>query len=279
MHHPTVHKLFLFSFALVLGSYSTTWALSPSKTYTTLPHDHHLKYEALTIPTTDGASLQAWYFPAQSGDKIIVMSHDGVENMGAYLARIKLFVKYGFHVMAYDYRGYGHSSSFVINPLQYVYPEFFTDFDAIIDFVSENYQQDIIAYGWGIGAGISITRGYRRPEIQGIVADAPFLDLKRLPHRFEEIHAVMTVPKALFALDYNTLHSVSQPAQPKLRGILYLHGPGNYLFQKSDLLELYQKTLYDRKELYVFEKSGHMDNFTANESEYARQLYMFVINL
>ncbi|WP_422358988.1 alpha/beta hydrolase [Reichenbachiella sp.] len=254
-------------------------ALSPKKTYKHTPHDYHMKYERIMIPSTNGAQLSAWYFPSDLGDQLMIISHDGVGNMGDYLERVKILVHYGFSVVIYDYRGFGASSDFKINNYQYVYKEFYDDFDAVYNYCEERFHHELIAYGWGIGAGISVTRGYQKNDIAGIIADEPFVDFTTLKTQFKNINAVMTLPEGIEDNDYNTLNVVKKEPGKNLRGILYIHGSKNFLYTTEDMDKLMNATSHDFKELYQFDVASRMDNFTVNESEYAKQIYAFVLNL
>ncbi|WP_420581677.1 alpha/beta hydrolase [Reichenbachiella sp.] len=254
-------------------------ALSPKKTYTHTPHDFHMKYEKLMIPSSNGVQLSAWYFPSDLGDQLMIISHDGVGNMGDYLERVKILVHYGFSVIIYDYRGFGASSDFNINKYQYVYKEFYDDFDAVYEYSENRFHHELIAYGWGIGAGISIARGYEKEDIAGIIADEPFVDFTALKTQFKNINAVMTLPDGIENNDYNSLNVVKKEPGKNLRGILYIHGSKNFLYSTSDMEMLLNSTSHDFKELYQFDVASRMDNFTVNESEYAKQIYAFVLNL
>ncbi|MFY0626648.1 MAG: alpha/beta hydrolase [Reichenbachiella sp.] len=238
-----------------------------------------MKFEDVKITTKDGATLQAWYFPSNLGDQLMIISHDGVGNMGDYLERVRILVQYGFSVITYDYRGYGTSSEFNIDKLQYVYKEFFTDFDAVVEYCSNRFHHEIIAYGWGIGGGISITHGFDRHDVTGIICDDPFIDFTILKTKFKEIQAIMKLPSGIEHSDYSTFDVVKGKPGPDLRGVLYLHGDRNYLFSYDDMQNLLDATNLENKELIRFKKSGHMDNFKVNESTYARNIYGFVMNL
>ena len=273
----TIMRSFLF--IVLIGFTQIALALSPKKAYDQNPHDWRMKYEELYIPTSNGLQLYAWFFPSEYGSQTMIISHDGVGNMGDYLERVKILVHYGFNVLIYDYRGYGKSSDFQINKFQYVYKEFYEDFDAVYNFCQDKFQDDIIAYGWGIGAGISVSRGYQKDNLYGIIADEPFVDFSTLKSTFKKIHSVMTLPDGIENSDFNTLNVVKKEPGKNLRGILYLHGSKNFLYSDADMDQLMNATSHDFKELYKFEEASKMDNFTINESEYAKQIYAFVLNL
>ena len=72
-------KKILAAIPLILASVMTM-ALNPSKEYEMTPKDVDLKFEEVTIPTKDGASLRGWYYPAISSKtsyKIVIISDDG----------------------------------------------------------------------------------------------------------------------------------------------------------------------------------------------------------
>lgn len=270
-------RLTLILFTFILSN--SLLALSPKKTYTHTPHDLHMKYEKIMIPSSNGAQLSAWYFPSNLGDQLMIISHDGVGNMGDYLERVKILVHYGFSVIIYDYRGFGSSSDFSINKYQYVYKEFYEDFDAVYNYSENRFHHELIAYGWGIGAGISVARGYEKEDIAGIIADEPFVDFTALKSQFKKINAIMVLPNGVENNDYNTLNVVKKEPGQNLRGILFIHGSKNFLYSAQDMEELLNATSHDFKELYQFDVASRMDNFTVNESEYAKQIYAFVLNL
>ncbi|MEO9802103.1 MAG: alpha/beta hydrolase [Reichenbachiella sp.] len=258
---------------------SALFALSPKRNYSRTPHDLHMTYEKLSIPSTNNMQLHAWYFPSDLGDQLMIISHDGVGNMGDYLERVRILVNYGFSVVIYDYRGFGQSSDFNIDKYQYIYKEFYDDFDAVYNYCEARFHHELIAYGWGIGAGISLVRGYQKDDIAGIIADEPFVDFTKLKTQFSKINAIMTLPAGIENSSYNALNMVKNQPGEKLRGILYLHGSKNFLYSTDDMELLLASTTLEFTELYQFDVASRMDNFTVNESEYARQIYAFVLNL
>ncbi len=264
---------------LTLGVVYNSSALNPSKTYKTTPEELQMEFEEIKIPTSDGATLNAWYFPTENGDQLMVMSHDGVGNMADYLNRVRMFVNYGFAVLCYDYRGFGSSSTFDIDRLQYIYQEFFTDFNAAAQYCANRFDHEIIAYGWGIGGGISLVRGFQMKGIVGVIADDPFVDFIRLKARFKQLQAVMKIPNELMNSQYNPFDVVGGDPSMDLRGVLLFHGSKNLLFTFDEMKSLLDEANLINKELYSFKVSQNMDNYKVNQSDYSRRIYAFVMNL
>jgi len=255
------------------------FALNPSKTYSRSPHDLHMKYEKLKIKSSSEVILNAWFFPSAAGEQLIIMSHDGVGNMSNYLERIRILVDYGFSVLAYDYRGYGESSDFKIENTNYIYKEFYEDFDAVYNYCVSNYNMPLFAYGWGIGGGISIASGFTKAKLSGIIADDPFVDFEALKRSFKKINAVMHIPPEVQVPELDPIDVVKNQPGNYLGGILFFHGEKNFLVTKSDMKLLYDQVNLENKEVVYFKHASVMDNFSINESEYARKIYGFAINL
>jgi pimeloyl-ACP methyl ester carboxylesterase len=63
----------------------------------------------------------------------VVISGSGDGNMADNLEIVNSFLSAGYNVATYDYRGYGASSDFKIDPDLYIYPQFITDLNAVLD--------------------------------------------------------------------------------------------------------------------------------------------------
>lgn len=63
----------------------------------------------VTFESLDKVKLNGWHFPAQPGKPTIVLAHGSMGNMNGREDIMKAFVKQGYGVFAFDYRGYGNS--------------------------------------------------------------------------------------------------------------------------------------------------------------------------
>ncbi|MCV9385906.1 alpha/beta hydrolase [Reichenbachiella ulvae] len=253
------------------------FALSPAAEYSVLPKDMGLKYESYKVNDGDKLSINCWYMPAPGSYKIVIISHDGTRNMGAHLERAKLFVELGFSVLTYDYRGFGGSSTFPIDPYEFIYKEFFDDLNLVIKDSEKRHGKDLVLYGWGLGASISLHQSYLHSSILGTIADDPYVSFAKLDQKFTAINAAMNTPD--LGSPYEPYYFVKKDLSDDFRGILYLHGSNNLLVSDSDMNELFERTKYEFKSIHVFKKSARADNFTLNKHEYSRQVYAFALNL
>jgi len=85
----------------------------PKPTLQFTPEDYGLPFESLTLTTSDGESLGAWYVPAGDNPRegwSLIFCHGNAGNIGDRVGSIKTFHDLGIHVLIFDYRGYGEST-------------------------------------------------------------------------------------------------------------------------------------------------------------------------
>lgn len=91
------------------------------------PDEYGMEYEELTIPTSDGLTLKAWFIPADS-DRLIIHNHfspanrygfpghlPGGEAFGGFevnfLPKYKALHDAGYNILTYDIRNHGESDA------------------------------------------------------------------------------------------------------------------------------------------------------------------------
>lgn len=273
-------NFFSLSVVILLFSAVNAWALNPSRTYKQLPSKYNMEYVEHKVQTADGATLTAWYFPAnKKTTQLVLISHNGEGNMADYLRRVDQFTSIGFNVVTYDYRGFGTSSEFEIDNNMYIYPHFQDDYKAMIDFCRQQFVQSFHAYGWGIGAGLSMGIGYNRKEIKKIIADTPFLSMEDLENRFSSWDEPMEVPFAGYDKKYEPIYSLDgDPTLIKgnVKEILLMIGSNDILFKVSDMEGLQKKQKKIVKDIYVVENPDRKDNFRIDKSAYFGQITNFL---
>ncbi|WP_109830402.1 alpha/beta fold hydrolase [Reichenbachiella versicolor] len=265
----------IFLLLIILWSLSLqSTALHPRKEYTVLPKHVELNPEEIKIETNDGATLNAWYFN-NKGNHLIIISHDGDGNMSDYFRHIKTLCDQGFDVMAYDYRGYGSSSDFDINPYQYIYTEFYTDFEAVLNYCTSKYRQDIIVYGWGIGGGIGLLKAYDKDRVAGIIADDPFFSYKITHGSLSDTNSIMSFPIEVEKGHYDFKHP---KAGKDLKGVILFHGSNNYIYSYEQLKHLasFHHGIHKEK-IYPVSRGNYHVSFT--KPIYNHTIYEFIMNI
>jgi pimeloyl-ACP methyl ester carboxylesterase len=276
-----VSQFALFALALVAALPDDAHALAPQVAYAQTPDAQSLPYQEHTVKTADGATLKAWYFPAEvKSTRVILLCHNGEGNMADYLARVAQLRSGGYNVLTFDYRGFGGSSAFPVDPNMYIYPQYTTDVAAMIDFARANFAPRLDVYGWGIGAGLALGVGWNRPEVRKIVADTPFLSLNDLEQRFNASAAPMAVPFAGYDNKFQPLYAFdTAPTVPKgaTKAALLIVGSNDLLYPVADLQALKAKQPKAvKKDVYVVQNPGRLDNFAVDPAAYASVVLDFL---
>jgi alpha-beta hydrolase superfamily lysophospholipase len=111
------------------------WALKPSREWAATPDSVGLAYQSLTLATPDHAQLATWVVePAAAAPDqhtTVVLAYGDAGNMGNWVYQARALASAGYRVYLFDYRGFGHSSDFAMNPSQLYYQEFVTDLQTV----------------------------------------------------------------------------------------------------------------------------------------------------
>jgi uncharacterized protein len=167
-------KTLLPLFFFVLFS-QTNYAINPVRDYPRTPKDLGLNYEELKLDTQDGYSLNTWILepaPEKRKDYTFVLAYGDAGNMSYSLPYAAALVARGYPVVLFDYRGFGHSSYFVMNLNQYYYNEFVTDFETVLQWIKRRQPQQKIGV-WAFSMGTMVaTLGYKETPFDLLIGEA-----------------------------------------------------------------------------------------------------------
>lgn len=266
--------LFLVFNLLLVSNLS---ALNPVRSYAVKPSDFGMKYEEIKIKSEEGIMLNAWYFPSsQTSYKIMVLSDDGSGNMSDLMEQVSVFLSLGYHVLAYDYRGFGTSSDFEIKPNFYIYSQFQKDLNAVVDYLKKEKTSipKIHLYGVGIGAGLSIAVGSNR-NLGTIIADSPYTTFELAKTRLKEAKSL----DVLVPLGYNKTECEPKYALEskgaQLSGVLYIVGDKDLVYTPKDIKELV-KIRSNISTVYTVKNSNGDNNLSVDKEKYLAEIKSFL---
>lgn len=190
----------IVSFVILLLSASSLNALKPEREYQAIPSDYGIIYKEVVFQTTDSMKIKGWFFPAQdtfgiansiigrmipvpqemkgkarsyatvdssSKPTIIICDGDAGNMTQLIFYAYHLFTR-GYNVLLFDWRGFGESSDWSIEPDRLCYPQFILDYDAAIDFAKQQPEVDIAkigVMGFSTGAYLSFAIVAKRNDI------------------------------------------------------------------------------------------------------------------
>ncbi len=82
----------------------------PTKVIDRTPADEKVPYESVTITTSDGLKLEAWYMPPTRADGAVILHcHGNSGDLSNRVGLFELFHPLGLGLLVLDYRGFGRS--------------------------------------------------------------------------------------------------------------------------------------------------------------------------
>jgi hypothetical protein len=132
-----------------------TLALKPEKAYKITPDSLGIAYKEQYVKTEDQFDLITWtYSPNAAKDKqtVLVLAYGDAGNMSHWVHQARILSEAGYRVITFDYRGFGKSTDFAMDPDYLYYNEFARDLKAIMGFARKTYprsKQGLLAFSMG----------------------------------------------------------------------------------------------------------------------------------
>jgi pimeloyl-ACP methyl ester carboxylesterase len=271
--------------ALILGIIfsfiNNVCALKPDSTYLIKPGAFGLMYKEYKVKTSDGYTLNMWFCPAQSKlptdslklyhqkrtmirpyviDNVkkptLIICDGDAGNMFPNASLAYFYCINGFNVITFDWRGFGESQYFPINTNYLVYPEFITDYNAIIDFTKQIGTVDsnkIGVFGYSTGAFLSFAMASQRSEIKALVARGIFTDYKSLIPVLKRIDP----KKTLICPDGMDRYSPRTNWSTFRKPIFLIVGDLDKRTPKENSIEILSNIKSSVREIWVVDNAGH----------------------
>ena len=96
-------------FSLLVGLFQSKLVYHPLSTIEATPTDAGLEYRDVSITTSDGVELHAWFCPAPEERGVVLFCHGNGGNISGRLGSLVILHKLGLSTLIFDYRGYGRS--------------------------------------------------------------------------------------------------------------------------------------------------------------------------
>ncbi len=200
--------------------------------------------QEVTLPTSDGERLIAWYVAPRPGKPLFVYFHGNGDTLSWRVDRDRKLVADGAGLLAVSYRGYegstGSPSEAGLN----------LDADAAYDFATARVVPErVIAWGHSLGTGVAVRLAAER-KVGALILEAPYTsvaDIAAMNYPFLPVRLLLKDP---FHSDWR----IGQVTAP----VLVLHGEDDETIPIS-----FGKRLYDLiqapKRFVRFPHAGHVD--------------------
>lgn len=190
-------KILIFIFLMNVLLLTNVFGINPKREYAAKPDAIGLKYESYKIKVSDAVTLNSWVCLQSDLTKpFIIISGPDAGNMANSLGQAKALYDSGYNVILYDYRGFGESSDFKMDPKAVYYNEFAEDLNSTIAFVKTKFKpKSMVLYGLSMGTIISRKNLESDSLIKGLILDSFVLDPKLVVDRIEVLKKkVVVVP-------------------------------------------------------------------------------------
>ncbi|MFZ6027735.1 MAG: alpha/beta hydrolase [Chloroflexota bacterium] len=138
------------------------------------PSDYGIAYRDVTLTTSDGITLSAWYTPSQNGAVLVLAQGYQETRLTELHAR---FAGHGYGVVSFDYRARGQSGGQLCT---LGYHEAL-DVIAALEFArSQPGVRHVGAWGYSMGAATVIRAAALHPGLEAIAVDSAFATLEDL---------------------------------------------------------------------------------------------------
>jgi fermentation-respiration switch protein FrsA (DUF1100 family) len=169
--------------------------------------------EDVYFETEDGVRLHAWYCPVDNPTALVLFAHGNGGNITHRAEKLRLLTKrLNVTVLAFDYRGYGHSEG---KPSE---PGLFADARAARKFLATKVgvpETDVVLYGQSLGGAVAIDLA-ARDGARGLILESTFTSLADVAnHKFP-----LTPPGRILKNQFASIDKISAYHGPTL----FLHG-------------------------------------------------------
>lgn len=246
------------------------------------PSEFNLASEAVFFKTTDGETLHGWFIPSgkQPARGTVVHLHGNSANMTNYLFYVAFLADAGYHLLMFDYRGFGKSTG------EPTAEGLLLDAGAAIAYVKSRKEVDadkIIIYGQSLGGAVAISLAGSTDitGIAAIIAEAPFASHEQLAKKKMENIAVLkwingVAARLLIDDRYAPIRFVENISPTPL---LIIHGTADRVVPFSDGEQLFRKAL-PPKTFWTIKGGRHIQMLSKYRSIYRPKLlgYLAALN-
>jgi fermentation-respiration switch protein FrsA (DUF1100 family) len=179
-----IKNLFILIILVVVG-YFTIRILErrviffPTKKIIETPIFLGLDFKDLTLTTSDGENINAWYIPAKNAKFALLFFHGNGGNLSHRIEKIAFFNSLGLSVFIVEYRGYGKSSG---SPSE---KGLTLDAQASYDYLVNDMKfkpKQIVIFGESLGGSVAIECASKN-KVSAVILESPLSSLKDMAQK------------------------------------------------------------------------------------------------
>jgi pimeloyl-ACP methyl ester carboxylesterase len=236
-----------------------------------------IPHRDVTLHTSDGVDLAAWYVPSRNGAAVVLVHGAGGDRAGGIESRAVMLAKRGYGVLLYDARGGGESGG----RMESMGWTWHRDTRAAVDFLAARGIDRIGALGLSTGAETVLEAAGRDPRIRAVVAEGAqtraWSEMRLLPHTFENVFYTVNFGTVVAAYEALSLHGQS-PSLARMveqtRAPLLLISAGTGF--ERDATRVYAQHAGGRATTWELPHVAHTGGLAAFPEQYDRRVTTFL---
>ena len=261
-----------------------TGSVGPRRKAQSTPADYGLAYEEVTLVTSDGLNLSAWYLPNETGRGTVIYCHGHLNHRGQMLDQAAFLHENGFGGVLFDFRRHGDSEGDLTT---FGYYEW-RDVQAALRYAVEKRGEGepVILWGISMGAATALLAAAEEPGVDAVIAESSFYaasetlrsDLKRMfglptvPYGYlTGITTELRVGIQIDSLDIGRAVSGLQDVS-----VLLVGGTADRRMPLSNNERLYERIPGANKELLVVDGATHGDVWEMGREAYGEKVLSFL---
>ena len=228
----------------------------------TTPSAHGTPYEDLTIETSDGERLNAWWVPAEAPRGAVLLLHGNAGNISHRINYALMFRRLGYSTLLLDYRGYGRSTGTPTEQGTYTDAESAWRWLTITRRIPE---QDVVVFGESLGGGVASWLAARH-QVRALILASTFTSAVDLGAEMYPFLPVRLVSR----FRYDTLARLRDVRAP----VLVVHSPQDDIIPFSHGRRLFEAAREPKEMLEL--AGGHNQGFVFARERWVERLAAFL---
>ena len=261
-----------------------TGSVGPRRQARQTPADYGLAFEDVTLTTSDGLNLTAWYLPNEAGRGTVIYCHGHLNHRGQMLDQAAFLHEQGFRGLLIDFRRHG-SSEGELTTFGYFESR---DVQAALRYAIDERGEEgpVILWGISMGAATALLAAAQEPDVDAVIAESSFyaasetlrsdlsrmFGLPRVPFGF----LTGTITELRVGIDIDSLDIGRAVSDMRHASVLLVGGTKDRRMPLSNNERIFDHIPGANKEIYTVEGGTHGDIWEMARDEYGERVVAFL---